>query len=96
MALVQAVFNRPLGRIVIAKLKPSESIQPHVDEGYYSNNTDRYHLVVATNPEVQMTSGDETLHMKRGEIWWFNNHITHSVTNAGTTNRLHIIVDTLK
>jgi Aspartyl/Asparaginyl beta-hydroxylase len=88
--------DKKLGRIVFAKLKPGEEVKEHTDEGRYSENTDRYHLVVVTNPEAIMTTGNFNQHMGRGEIWWFNNHIPHSARNLGTTNRIHLIVDTIK
>lgn len=96
MALIEQTFDRPIGRVVFAKLPPNTKIQPHIDEGTYSENTDRHHFVVTTNPDVIFHSGDEQFHMPRGEIYWFNNHVTHSVENMGTTNRIHLIVDTLK
>ena len=97
MKLVKDTFpNKQIGRIVFAQMKPGGEIKPHVDEGRYSDNTDRYHFVIVTNPSVIFTSGDEQYHMSRGTIHWFNNHINHSVANNGTTNRIHLIVDTIK
>ena len=94
MQLIKETFpDEEIGRIVIANLAPGEEVKPHRDEGLYSDTTDRYHFVVTTNPDVVSTSGDEQLHMSRGDIYWFNNHIEHSVKNTGTTNRIHLIVD---
>jgi hypothetical protein len=88
--------DKQLGRIVIAKLAPGQEIKPHTDEGLYSDSTDRYHMAVVTNPECIITSGGFNQQIGRGEIWWINNHQTHSAHNHGTTNRIHIIVDTYK
>jgi aspartyl/asparaginyl beta-hydroxylase (cupin superfamily) len=94
MQLINEQFpDDEIGRIVIANLAPGEQVMPHRDQGLYSDITDRYHFVVTTNPDVVFTSGDEQEHMPRGNIYWFNNHIEHSVINQGTTNRIHLIVD---
>lgn len=96
MELVNQTFEQPIGRVVFARLNPGDKISEHTDEGQYSESTDRFHFVLTTNPEVIMSSGNETHHIDPGEIWWFNNHIDHSVVNNGTTSRIHLIVDTLK
>jgi hypothetical protein len=90
------VGDKSIGRIVIAELTPGQQVAPHIDEGFYSDNTDRHHFVVSTNVECVMMSGNEHQHMPRGTIWWFNNHVTHSADNKGTTTRIHVIVDTYK
>ena len=97
MKIINEIFNdRILGRIVIAKLKPHGDIKAHVDEGEYAKAYDRYHLVVTTNDGVLLTSGNETLHLPQGTVWWFNNLDNHDVVNYGHTDRIHIVVDVLK
>jgi hypothetical protein len=34
--------------------------------------------------------------MAAGDIWWFDNKTQHYVTNAGNTDRIHIVVDIRK
>jgi len=85
-----------LGRVMVANLKPSGYIGYHIDEGNYAKKHDRYHFVVTSNNQVSFTSGNESCHMKPGEIWWFNNQALHSVANEGTEDRIHIIVDVWK
>lgn len=89
------VANRPCGRVVISKLKANSSIAPHTDDGLYAKCHDRFHLVLESNPQVLFNSGDETINMVSGEIWWFDNMQTHSVYNNSDTDRIHIIVDIL-
>jgi len=85
-----------IGRVVVAKLRPFSTIAPHIDEGEYTKNHDRFHFVVTTNPNVRFGCGDEEAHMAAGDIWWFDNKTQHYVTNAGNTDRIHIVVDIRK
>ena len=95
MQLVRETFDRPIGRIVFARMSANSQIPLHTDEGLYSECTNRHHFVVSTNRGVWFTSGEERHQMERGSIYWFNNHVPHTVENAGTTARIHLIVDTL-
>ena len=85
--------GRKMGRVVLAKLKPYGRIEPHIDEGGYCAAFDRIHCVLTTNPNVVFSSGGELQHLRAGEIWQLNNKNTHGVTNAGGTERVHLIVD---
>jgi hypothetical protein len=96
LTLINTAIQRPIGRIVLARMNPGNKIPQHTDEGAYSDATDRIHFVLSTNPAVEFYSGGEQQHMAAGEIWWFNNHMPHRVENMGTTPRIHLIVDTFK
>ena len=88
--------GRPIGRVMIAKLKSHGIIGAHIDEGEYAKQHDRYHCVVATNKDVVFTCNGEICHMAAGDIWWLDNKSTHSVANHGDTDRIHIIIDIRK
>ena len=85
-----------IGRVMVAKLKAGGEIGLHIDEGLYAQKTDRYHMVVTSNPNVIFTAGSEAIEMPRGTIWWFNNQALHKVENKGFEDRIHIIVDMYK
>lgn len=102
--LMGRVRGLELGRAMISRLLPGASIPPHSDrikEGelqfphrvppavYY----DRYHVVVNSAPGMMFRCGDETLMMKTGEVWWFNNQLEHEVVNNSPEERLHLVVD---
>jgi hypothetical protein len=87
------VGGERIGRCLITKLKPGGKISPHIDEGPAPQYYDRFHLVVESNPESKFMCGDESVVMKPNEIWWFDNKKTHSVTNDGEKDRVHLIMD---
>jgi len=95
-AVKEFAEDRDIGRILVAKLKPSSEIAKHIDEGLYCLNHDRFHMVVKTNFSVCFECEGIYQHMQEGEIWWFDNKAQHSVVNAGDSSRIHLIVDIKK
>jgi len=82
-----------LGRVLIVKLKPGGYVTPHIDEGLYADHFARFHVVISTNSECVNTTGGQSLHWEAGSVWWFNHKMTHTATNNGLTDRIHMIVD---
>lgn len=86
-----------LGRCYIAKMAPGGKVYPHVDPGKYFDLHDRYHIILCTNENVSFSCEDdqvtETVHLKEGELWVFNNKVKHWASNTGATDRIHIIMD---
>ena len=82
------------GRVIISMLRPGGIISPHVDEGQYADNHERYHFVLHSNPKCTFICGEEAVKMQAGEIWTFNHKLEHEVINADLENpRVHIIAD---
>jgi hypothetical protein len=50
---------------------------------------------VITNPQVRFTCGEETVHMEAGECWVFDSFRRHTVENAGSEQRIHLVLDTV-
>jgi hypothetical protein len=70
-------------------------VYPHIDYGDYYLKRDRYHLVLDSDGS-EMTVAGETSIWKTGELWWFNNRVTHSATNLSKEKwRIHAIFDVL-
>lgn len=84
-------ISNELGRIMLVKLHAGGQIKPHIDQGKYADYYDRMHYVVSG--ECDFTCGDETVHMRPGEAWWFNHRLMHSVVNNGAEDRVHLIID---
>ena len=91
--LMAYVQGERLGRVIITKLEPGKQVYPHVDSGDHADYYERFHVVLASAPGCLFYAGDEVVHMKPGEIWWFQNQAEHSVKNNGATERIHMIVD---
>ena len=93
LALMGRVEGERIGRVMINKLKPGGRIFPHADTPIHANYWDRYHLVLQSAPGSMFRCGDESINMRTGEVWWFQNAIEHEVTNNSADDRIHLIVD---
>lgn len=82
-----------LGRVLITQLAPGCVITPHEDGGEHAAYYERVHVVLQGLPGSMFYCGDEAVNMRTGDVWWFNNALTHSVTNNSTDDRIHMIVD---
>jgi hypothetical protein len=95
-----AAFMNPskIGRVILVSLKPDSHITPHVDEGHYADNYDRFHIPLYSETgnyifaETEANFG-QFVHMRPGEVWWFNNKCEHWVSNHSDRPRLHLIID---
>ena len=92
-ALMTQVHGERLGRVLINKIRPGGRIFPHADEPVHAEYWDRYHFVLQSTPGCLFRCGDETVNMKTGEVWWFQNQIEHEVVNNGSDDRIHMVVD---
>jgi hypothetical protein len=82
-----------LGRVIITRLAPGKVITPHVDGGSHAAYYRRYQLMLNNNPGSLFHCGGETVTMKTGELWWFNNGLEHSVENYSAEDRIAMIID---
>lgn len=81
-------------RALLVKLTNNSGIPTHKDSGRSLTSCRRVHIPVITNEDVLFTVGDETINMKRGEMWEINNDgKDHSVSNNSDYDRVHLIVD---
>lgn len=84
-----------LQRALIVRLKPNGRVHPHIDQGLYYTLRDRYHFVLMSQAGSRLSSGDETVIMQQGEVWWFQNKLLHDAQNDSSDWRIHIIFDLL-
>ena len=92
---IAASVGGHLGRATLVALLPGTRVFPHVDTGAYYRIRDRYHLVLESRNGSPLTAGDETVAMREGELWIFNNKVRHSARNRSEQPRIHLIFDVL-
>ncbi|HEX7644860.1 MAG TPA: aspartyl/asparaginyl beta-hydroxylase domain-containing protein [Burkholderiaceae bacterium] len=93
MALMARVQGERLGRVMINKIKPGGRIYPHADTKEHAEYYSRFHVVLQSQPGVFFRSGDESVYMDVGTVWWFDNKLEHEVINNSADDRIHMIVD---
>jgi hypothetical protein len=70
-------------------------VPKHVDTHYYWRTHWRIHIPAITNPDVTFICGPESVHMRAGECWLFDSFRWHTVQNAGSAQRVHLVLDTV-
>ena len=78
---------------MLVALLPKRKVAPHVDLGAYYRIRDRFHLVLASPGGSPVTAGDETIVMRPGELWAFDNKKRHWASNPSDEPRVHLIFD---
>ena len=84
-----------LGRATLVALLPKSRVFPHVDSGAYYRVRDRLHLVLKSTEGSLLGAGDETVLMRTGELWVFDNKQQHWAENPSEEVRVHLIFDVL-
>lgn len=77
-------------------LKAGSIIKPHRDHGLaFEKGEARLHFPVVTNPQVEFYVEETHVDMQPGTCWYINANLVHRVSNRGTTDRIHLVVDCL-
>ena len=91
--LARLVNAERIGRVMVTRLAPGQCIDLHVDGGAHASYYERYHVVLQGLPGSMFHCGGETVQMRTGEVWWFQNQLEHSVVNNSADDRVHMVVD---
>lgn len=91
--LMGRVEGERVGRVMINKLRPGGRVYPHADSPAHADYWERFHFVIQSGAGCNFRAGDETIHMRTGELWWFQNKEEHEVVNNSADDRIHMIVD---
>lgn len=92
-SLMARVEGEQLGRCIITRLPPGGVIDPHCDQGAPATFYQRFHILLQSLPGAMFRAGNETVQMKTGECWLFDNTQEHEVINNSADDRITMIVD---
>ena len=93
--LIADLQGGELGRATLVALQPRGWVRPHVDAGAYYRSRDRFHLVLKSPEGSPLTARGETVVMREGELWVFDNKSEHEARNPSDEPRVHLIFDVL-
>jgi len=93
MALMAYIGGTRLGRVMINRIKPGGVIFPHEDTPAHAEYWSRHHIVLQSEPGVVFRCMDESVFMRPGETWYFDNALEHEVINNSSTDRINMVVD---
>lgn len=91
--VLHLVGSTQLGRVLLVALEPGGIITPHADEGLYADSYERFHVCLSSKDGNLFFCGNESVHMKEDELWYFNHKTIHSLINKSDHPRIHLIVD---
>lgn len=80
-------------KLEINLMPPGTIIKPHVDKWGVMSNCIRIHIPIQTNESVVFKVDGEEYNIPEGQIFEFNNQISHSVENKGSNIRIHYVFD---
>jgi len=80
-------------RANLVRMKAGGVITEHTDNNFSLSHSHRVHLPIISNDRVLFTVGNETINLKAGQLVEINNRRPHSVSNAGSEYRVHLILD---
>ncbi len=90
-------FKCSLLSVRLLRLGAGASIKPHSDYQLgYEDNSFRLHIPLSTNSDVNFVLDGDRLKMLPGECWYTNVNYTHSVSNEGKSDRIHLVIDGLR
>ena len=80
-------------RVMLARMAGGGVIHPHQDTNPSAKWPHKIHVPLVTNDAVTFFVGGQGYHFAEGEAVEVNNMATHGVTNAGTSDRIHLIFE---
>lgn len=75
---------------ILINLPSGKSIPSHIDSKPFFK---KYYVPFITNDDCLFTIGNETKHLKEGEIIFVDNEISCCVMNKGETDCIHLLID---
>lgn len=91
--LMNDALGDRIGRVVITRLAPGKSIDPHVDQGSPVSYYQRFHIAIQNEEGAVFTIEDEEFTPKTGDIYAVTNDKLNSVKNNSNVDRITMIVD---
>ena len=81
-------------RASFIKLFPRHRVKKHKDVGEYFEKIQRFHLCI--KGEYIYYVGEDSLHVKPGTLFTFDNNVIHGAQNMKNINRITLVFDVLK
>jgi hypothetical protein len=87
-------FRCPLHAVRLMRLTPGSRIKEHADlELSIEEGSARIHIPVRTSAEVEFYLNRSRIVMAAGSAWYLRLSDPHTVYNAGTADRVHLVID---
>jgi hypothetical protein len=89
-------FACPLTAVRLMRLAPGSIIKPHCDVDLAAEQgMARLHVPIVTNADVDFRLNGVRVDMAPGTVWYLRLADRHGVTNAGRSDRVHLVIDAI-
>lgn len=93
---VLGAFRCPLLSVRLMRLTPGSEIKEHCDHDLSAElGQVRMHVPITTNPGVEFLLNSTPVVMAPGSCWYLRLADPHAVSNRGSTDRVHLVIDAL-
>ncbi|WP_185843482.1 aspartyl/asparaginyl beta-hydroxylase domain-containing protein [Pseudoalteromonas luteoviolacea] len=87
-------FQCSLKSIRLMRLQGDSKILPHNDHQVSMEYGEaRIHVPISGIDDVDFTVDGQRVPMMRGDVWYMNAHLVHSVSNLGSEPRINLVID---
>jgi hypothetical protein len=87
-------FECPLKAVRLLSLAPGSFIREHCDNALdFEDGEVRVHIPLQTNDLVGFYLSGERLRLEIGQSYYINVNLPHRVSNRGTADRVHLVID---
>lgn len=90
--LMAAVQGEMIGAIFITKIPSGTGIAPHQDGGWHPEYFDKFYISLKAAPGAVFHTETESYTPAVGDVFHFDNRVTHWVTNDSGQDRMTLIV----
>ncbi|MCY0916231.1 aspartyl/asparaginyl beta-hydroxylase domain-containing protein [Massilia antarctica] len=90
--LMAHVHGERLGGVLITKIPAGGRIEPHVDRCWHADYYDKFYISLRNDPGALFHFPEGDIVASPGDCYWFDNGVTHSVSNDSQADRISLIV----
>jgi hypothetical protein len=92
LKIYKEIFDdKEIQRCGFLSLPVNEFVGAHIDKGSYYRERDRYHISICG--EYQYFCGGDSIIVKPGTFFWFNNKKPHGAVNLSDETRITFVFD---
>lgn len=91
-SIMARVGGERLGGVLITQVPPGKRVHPHSDDGWHARYYEKFAVQVESAPGQAFCFEDGKLETAPGDLYWFDNSVTHWVENPTPYNRITLIV----
>lgn len=92
--LARRVEAERIGGVFLWRVRPGNSILPHIDSGWHVDYYDKFNITIQSGPgcEFQFPEAKEAIQDRPGDVYRFNNKVLHSVVNNSNDDYIVMVV----